>query len=407
MTGEPAIPNRPWMTRAVIGIVLATFFSDFSHEMATAVLPMYLATIGLGPAALGMNEGVADFLVSISKLLGGFVGHRTRRKRPLASLGYLVTTVGTAGIGLVGSVAAVMSLRGLAWFGRGFRSPLRDHLLADAVPETHYGRAYGIERAGDMLGAVAGPLGATLLVWLAIDFRTVILWTVIPGLVAASAMFFMTRGVEHDEVAPPAASSNTTRPAFPRAFWIFLVGVFLFGMGDFSRTFLIWLAARGLGEDGVQAGGSISIAVLLYTMHNLVAAGSAYPVGRLGDRSSKLRVLVGGYGLGVATNLLLAVAGGTLGWLVAAIVLSGIYISVEETLEKAVAAELLPRELRSLGFGILACANAVGDMVSSLYVGFLLQHGQGRWAFGLASGAGAVGVIWMLGVLLRSRRSAA
>ncbi len=387
-----------------MGIVLATFFSDFSHEMATAVLPMYLATVSLGPAALGMIEGVADFLVSISKLLGGYVGHHTQRKRGLASLGYLVTTVGTAGIGLVGSVAAMMSLRGFAWFGRGFRAPLRDHLLADAVPGTHYGRAYGLERAGDMLGAVAGPLVATLLIWLAIDFRTVILWTFIPGLVAAGAMFFMTRGVERDDGREQAAPRTGARPRFPRPFWIFLVGVFLFGMGDFSRTFLIWLVARDVGENGVQAGGTISIAVLLYTMHNLVAAGSAYPAGRLGDRSSKLRVLVSGYGLGVVTNLLLTVAGGTLGWLAGAIVLSGIYISVEETLEKAVAAELLPRELRSLGFGILACANAVGDMVSSLYVGFLLQHGQERWAFGLAAGLGAAGVAWMLGVVLRARR---
>jgi MFS family permease len=300
-----------------------------------------------------------------------------------------------------------MSMRSIAWFGRGFRAPLRDHLLADAVERTHYGRAYGLERAGDMLGAVAGPLVATLLIWLAIDFRTVILWTLLPGLAAASAMFFMTRGVEHDGPAAASVASQPKRPAFPRTFWIFLVGVFLFGMGDFSRTFLIWLAARGLGEDGVHAGGSISIAVLLYTMHNLVAAGSAYPVGRLGDRGSKLRLLVGGYGLGVVTNLLLAIAGGTLVWLVGAIVLSGIYISVEETLEKAVAAELLPRELRSLGFGILACANAVGDMVSSLYVGFLLQHGQERWAFGLAAGVGAAGVAWMLGVLRRARAETA
>lgn len=404
MNGSSPTIHRPWVTRAVIGIVVATFFSDFSHEMATAVLPMYLATVGLGPAALGMIEGFADFLVSISKLLGGYVGHHTRHKRPLASLGYLVTTLGTAGIGLVGSVAAMMSLRSFAWFGRGFRAPLRDHLLADAVPGTHYGRAYGLERAGDMLGAVAGPLAATLLVWLAIDFSTVILWTVVPGLVAAGAMFFMTRGVEHDDAPAQAESRTESRPRFPPAFWIFLVGVFLFGMGDFSRTFLIWLAARGVGEDGGHAGGTISLAVLLYTMHNLVAAGSAYPVGRLGDRSSKLRVLVGGYGLGVVTNLVLALAGGRLGWLVGAIVLSGVYISVEETLEKAVAAELLPRELRSLGFGILACANAVGDMVSSLYVGFLLQHGQERWAFGLAAGLGATGVAWMLGVILRARQ---
>lgn len=394
--------NRPTgdgLAGAVAGIVLATFFSDFSHEMAMAVLPLYLASVGLGPAALGLMEGVADFLVSISKLAGGAVGHHVRSKRPWASLGYLITTVCTASIGLTGSVPALVSLRGAAWFGRGFRAPLRDYMLADAVEPTHYGRAYGLERAGDMLGAVAGPLTATLLVWLAVDFRTLILGTLLPGLVAVGAMFFLTQGAERDPRPTEAASAPAPRPPFPRAFWTFLIGVFLFGLGGFSRTFLIGLGERALAEDRVQAGGVLSIAVLLYTMHNLVAAGSAYPVGRLGDHGSRIHLLVAGYGLGVATNLLLAVAGGALGWLVPAIVLSGIYISVEETLEKAVAADLLPRELRGLGFGILACANAVGDMASSLYVGFFFPHGQAPWAFGLAGGLGLVRALWMVGVL--------
>lgn len=406
MSDRSAAHDGPWITRAVVGIVLATFFSDFSHEMATAVLPLYLVSVGLGPAALGMIEGIADFLVSVSKLAGGVVGHRVRRKRPWASFGYLVTALGTAGIGLVASVSAMTTLRSIAWVGRGFRGPLRDHLLAEAVERTHYGRAYGLERAGDMLGAVAGPLVATLLIWLAIDFHRVILWTLLPGVAAASAMFFLTRGAEPNPAREVETETATGRPSFPRAFWIFLAGVFLFGMGDFSRTFLIWLAARGLGEDGMHSGGAVSIAVVLYAMHNLVAAVSAYPVGRLGDRGSKLHVLVGGYGLGVVTNIVLAVFGGSLAWLVGAIVLSGVYVSVEETLEKAVAAELVPRELRSLGFGILASANAVGDMLSSLYVGLLLQRGQPGWAFGLAAGIGAVGVVWMIAILLRSRLNA-
>jgi MFS family permease len=297
---------------------------------------------------------------------------------------------------LVGSLAALMTLRGVAWIGRGFRGPLRDYLLADAVAPTHYGRAYGLERAGDMLGAVAGPLVATLLIWAGVEFRTVILWTLVPGLLAAGSMFFLTRERESGTIDQQSATPEQPRPPFPPVFWIFLVGVLLFGLGDFSRTFLIWLAAKGLGEGVDHASGTVSIAVLLYTLHNLVSAGAAYPVGRMGDRGSKLRILIWGYGLGVGTNLLLAFFSGSLGWLVGAIVLSGVYIAVEETLEKAVAAEMLPRELRSLGFGILACANAVGDMASSLYVGFLLEAGRPVLAFGLAAGLGALGVLWML-----------
>ena len=403
---KPVRSGQAWISRTVVAIIFATFFSDVSHEMCTAVLPLYLATVGLGPAALGLIEGVADFLVSLSKLAGGFVGHHVERKRPWASLGYLVTTLGTWGIAFVGSLAAVLTLRSAAWVGRGFRSPLRDFMLADAVEPNYFGRAYGLERAGDMLGAVVGPLLAFLLLWAGMEFRTIILWTIIPGLLAAGAFFFFTRDRES---APTIANTSDTplsegkRP-FPRTFWLFLIGVFLFGLGDFSRTFVVWLAARAVGEDGGNmAAGTLSLAVLLYMLHNLVSAAAAYPVGHVGDQRAKLPVLVAGYGLGVGTNLLLAFFSGHVAWFVVAIVLSGVYIAVEETLEKAVAAELLPRERRSLGFGILACGNAVGNMVSSVYVGLMLEAGYATLAFGIAASVGALGVGWMLWLLRRRR----
>lgn len=401
---QPPVANpHGWITRTVVAIILATFLSDVSHEMCTAVLPLYLASVGLGPAALGMIEGVADFLVSLSKLGGGVLGHHVRHKRPWASLGYLITTMATAAIGLVAGVAAIVSLRSIAWIGRGFRGPLRDYLLADAVDKTHYGRAFGLERAGDMLGAVAGPLIATLLVWAGVQFQSVILWTLVPGLLAAAAMFFLTR--ERPPAIAPDEPAPTMRPAFPKMFWLFLVGVFFFGLGDFSRAFLIWLAARAIGEDSTRTAGVVSVAVLLYTLHNLVSAAAAYPVGHLGDRRAKLPILVGGYVLGVSTNLLLAILGGSLEWLVLAIVLSGVYIAVEETLEKATAADMLPRELRSLGFGILACVNAFGDMASSLYVGFLLEAGYTQLPFAIAAVLGGLGVAWMVWLIIKTRKA--
>jgi MFS family permease len=178
-------------------------------------------------------------------------------------------------------------------------------------------------------------------------------------------------------------------------FWQFLGGVFLFGMGDFSRTFLILMAARALGEEGHSVPGTLSWAVVLYATHNLVSAVASYAIGHVADRSNKLRLLVAGYALGVLTNALLAFYGGSLAGIIGATVMSGIYIAAEETLEKAAAAEFLPRELRSLGFGILASTNAVGDMASSLAVGFLLQAGRPEVAFGTAAACSALGVIWL------------
>jgi hypothetical protein len=121
-----------WMTRSVAGIVLATFFSDVGHEMVTAVLPLYLTTIGLGPAALGVMEGLADLLFSVSKLGGGLVGHHSAKKRPWATLGYLTTTLGTGDPPILGGHMAWSALpiclvqwqdhsSQSYWCGRGWR----------------------------------------------------------------------------------------------------------------------------------------------------------------------------------------------------------------------------------------------------------------------------------------------
>lgn len=100
-----------WVTRSVVGILIATFFSDVGHEMVTAVLPLYLSSIGMGAAALGAMEGAADLAFSLSKLAGGAVGHRVEKKRPWATAGYSATTVGTGLIALVTTFPAVLALR--------------------------------------------------------------------------------------------------------------------------------------------------------------------------------------------------------------------------------------------------------------------------------------------------------
>jgi MFS family permease len=381
---KEAVTKPGWITRGVIGIILATFFSDVGHEMVTAMLPLYLGSIGLGAAALGVMEGVADFLSSLAKLSGGAVGHRTERKKPFVAAGYLVTALGTSGLGLVSTLPLLATLRSIAWMGRGFRSPLRDFLLADEVEKTHYGRAYGVERSADMLGAVVGPLVTLVLVALAFPVKTIILLSFFPSFVSVLSIVSLThdRGQKAEEKAAEKA-----RVKLPRRFWIILGGVVVFGLGDFSRSFLILLAT--------QATGGMKSAVALYVVHNFISALVAYPTGRISDHRSKLAILGIGYALGAFTNGMLAFASDSFLWLAIAVVLSGTYIAIQETVEKAAVAELLSREQRSLGLGILASANAVGDMVSSIGVGVMLAGGHRTLAFAVPAVFSILGTLWI------------
>jgi len=369
--------------------------------MVTAVLPFYLVSVGGGAASLGAMEGIADLAYSVSKIGGGVLGHRAQRKKPWVAGGYALTALATGAMALARSAAALGALRGVAWIGRGFRGPLRDFMLSDEVASTHYGRAYGLERAADMLGAVTGPLIAVALVSLGAPLATVIAASLVPALLSVASIVALTRdrtGGAREEARAPRAGALAR---MPRAFWLFLAGVLLFGLGDFSRTFLLLLASRALvaGADG--AAPTLTVPVLLYAGHNAISALAAYPIGKLGDRLPKLGVLIAGYALGVATNLLLALGSGSLAVVVLAVATSAVTLAAEETLERATAAERLPRELRSLGFGILAGANAVGDLVSSLYVGAMLDARRAEWAFGAPAAAGALGVAWMIALHLR------
>src|ERR1700722_1961052 len=121
----PAAPQR-WLTRGVLGIGLASLFSDWGHEAATSVLPAFLASLGAPPLALGIIEGVSDGLSSFAKLAGGFIADHPRWRKPTGIIGYLTTALTTFAYAFAQSWPVLLVLRSVGWTGRGVRSPSRD-----------------------------------------------------------------------------------------------------------------------------------------------------------------------------------------------------------------------------------------------------------------------------------------
>jgi len=382
-----------WLNRTVLGVGLTSLFSDWSHETATAVLPAFLAAIGAGPAWLGAIEGIADGLSSFAKLAAGHYTDRLKRRKALAVFGYAFTAIATASFGIATHALHVLLGRCAAWLGRGVRSPAKKALLAADVPAGAYGRAFGLERLMDTLGAILGPLTALwILQATGHSYRRVFLWTLLPGLIAVACFWLLVRerAVERKE---PNSFLLGLR-ALPAEFRRFLLAVGIFGAGDFSHTLLILYATKMLATEYGMARAA-SMAVILYTLHNIFYAGSAYVSGWLSDQVPNRRtVLSGGYGLAVATALLLCTGTHSL-WLLAGIfALAGLYIGTEEALEDSVAAEMMPREQHGMAFGTMAAVNAVGDFLSSLLVGALWS------AFGVGAAFGASAVLFAAGAIL-------
>lgn len=367
--------SRPsWITRDVIGLALNRFLSDLGHEAGTAILPLFLAALGAPAFALGVIEAVSDGLSSFTKLFGGWLGDRVRRRRPYAALGYVLTGITTGLYGLAKTWPAVLFSRALGWAGRGFRSPLHDALLTDAVPVEVRGRAFGLDEAADTVGAVGGPLAALALVGIFSKFKPLVeayritfMLAAIPGILAAASILFLVS--EHRRQRGNKLSFMGSLKSLPVPFRRYLVGIGIFGSGDFSHTLLILFATQVLtASRGDQAG---LIAIQLYTLHNVLYAVGAYPIGALADRLGKRGLLISAYILAVGMNSLLIAATPSIPLLVVIFALGGTIYASQQSLERAVAADLVPAEIRSTGFGVLATVNGIGDFISSLMVGFL------------------------------------
>ena len=385
--------KQSWLNRTVLGVGLTSLFSDWSHETATAILPAFLAVIGAGPAWLGAIEGIADGLSSFTKLTSGYFTDSLKRRKPLALFGYAFTALATASFAFASHAYHVLFGRAAAWLGRGVRSPAKKALLAADVPPSAYGRAFGFERLMDTVGAIAGPLSALwLLEVTAHSYRKVFLWTLVPGFLAVASFWLLVR--ERSISVRPQRSFLLGLKSLPAAFRRLLLGVGIFGAGDFSHSLLILYATRMLTPAHGLARAA-SLAVALYTLHNVFYAGSAYLSGWLSDFLPRRKfVLASGYALAGVTAILLCTATHSLPLLAVIFILAGLYIGTEEALEDSLAAEIVPKDQHGMAFGTLAAVNAVGDFLSSLLVGFLWS------AFSVQTAFTASAILFFAGALL-------
>ncbi|MGI8814639.1 MAG: MFS transporter [Pseudonocardia sp.] len=376
---------RPdWFTPGVGGIGTASLLSDLGHEIPTALLPSFVtATLGAPAAALGLIEGISDGLAGAGKFLGGALADDPRRRRAVAVGGYTTTAVLSALIGVAGNIVQVGVLRGASWAARGLRGPVRNALLADLVPASAYGRAYGFERAMDNLGAIAGPLLALGLVSL-FSVRTAILVSVVPGLLAAAAIVFAIRQAKLPKATERRKLRIQVRAVLRHGQLGRLLGAFTaFEIGNLAATLLI-LRATDLLTPTRGAHAATVIALGLYTAYNLAATVASFPAGRLADRlgpPGPRRVVAGGAAAFLAAYLIFAFSPALVGVLAVGFVLAGIGIGAAETAQTAAIAAQAPERLCGSAFGLLATVQAGGNVAASAIAGALYTFATPTIAF--------------------------
>ncbi|MFH1143102.1 MAG: MFS transporter, partial [Candidatus Eisenbacteria bacterium] len=191
----------PRLPKTIIALGFVSFFTDFSSEMIYPLLPVFLSSVlGAGAVALGVIEGIAESTASLLKIVSGAWTDRVRRRKPFIVVGYGLAGVVRPLIGLAAAWPFVLGMRFLDRVGKGLRTSPRDALIADVIDPRRRGAAFGLHRAMDHAGAVAGPLvAATLLTIAGLSLRQVFLLAAIP---AAAVMLIVLLAVK--EQSPPA-----------------------------------------------------------------------------------------------------------------------------------------------------------------------------------------------------------
>lgn len=361
-----------WLSRGVASVGLTSFFSDSGHEIATAVLPSFITSVlHASPGALGLIEGISDALSGVAKLTFGPAANDPERRGRLASSGYLVTGLATGALGLATTVWQAGALRALAWVSRGARSPARDTILSSVAPREAYGRAFGLERAGDNLGAVVGPLlAAGLVSWVGI--RSAMYFAVVPGVMAALMITVAAREARRLGVRRAAKRAGFQLGALRRAGLLRpMIPIAMFEVSNMATTLLILRSTDLLHAGGRSLTAAASLAILIYAAHNAFGSVVAFAGGHWIDRAGP-RVV---FGVG-AVLYVVAYAGFAVSWhswwpLLIAFTFAGSAIGLAETAESSLVARIVPDRLRGSGFGLLGGVQAGGDFAASAAVGLL------------------------------------
>jgi len=364
-----------------------SLLNDFASEMVYPLLPAFVTgMLGGGAAALGALDGAADAAAAFVKLIAGRLADRPSRRGPLIVIGYFVAAAVRPIIAVTAAAWQVIGLRVVDRLGKGLRTPPRDALIGDVTPPPLVGRAFGLQRGLDHVGAVIGPLVAwTLLSRGGANVRTVILASIIPGIVVLVLAAWAVRDGKRRygtvrETAPEQPLPSSTVPYRPLP--SFVIAIAIFYLIRMPETLLI-LRAQQLGI-------AVALIPLLWAALHVVRSSTSFLGGALSDRIGPARTMWIGWlsYVALAAGMWLA-ASPLAAWLL--FLALGVVAGLTESPERALVSAATGGH-RGSGFGVYHALTGVAALVGGVALGVIFQRGSGATAF-LVSAVGASGLV--------------
>ena len=375
----------------VVAAGWVSFFMDLGSELIYHLLPAFISgSTGLnaGKTMLGLIEGLAEATPAFMKLVAGIWADRISNRKWMIFLGYLISSVIKPFIGLATNAWQVLGLRFGDKVGKGIRSAPRDALIADSVPGSLHGRAFGFQRSMDHLGALGGGLVAWfLLQQLGLSLKTVILISAVPGVLCLLTILWLIREIPNRKIPEPKAESKFAgMEELPRPFWLLFAGLMVCAIANSSDAFLL-LRAQEMGV-------SLATIPLIWSFLHLVKSITCWYGGKLSDRFGPRVVTVGGWLLysGVYLGFSLMNTPGA-AWALFGIY--GFFFGFTEGSVKAWIASLVPPERRGTAFGVAGLAEGLMLLPACVLAGWTWDTWGSAVPLTLATVFSACAAVWL------------
>ena len=359
--------SDPKGMRNVTALGLVSFFTDFSTEMVLGVLPLFIiSTLGASRAILGAIEGSAELTSYAFRMVSGSLSDKVGKRKVFVLAGYAASTASKPFFaGAAGWIDAFLVRTGDR-IGKGLRTAPRDALIADSVPESKAGRAFGIHRTIDQMGAIVGPVVAFALLQV-VDIRGVFLISLIPGAIAVMILIVFVKEVAMKRRANTTMFSNIgSLIKKNRPFLLLLIISGLFSLGAFNFSFILLRAS----DLGVQK----DMVPLVYAVINIAHAAIGIPSGIVADKIGKEKMLIIGYAVFAISAILMITLSGNVLYAYVIAVVFGLYAGISETVQRAVVPRFVAPELRGTAFGLFNLVIGSCFFVSNVIFGFLWDN---------------------------------
>jgi MFS family permease len=340
-----------------------------NHAYAVLLPPVFLAIID----EFGVSVAVVAILAAVGAFASGMVqlsyAELTRRvsRRWLLGAGGIVLGGGMAIMALATNFVTFALPNILSRVGGSPQHPVGNALLAEQFPPARRGFAISAHIAGGNVGTVLilAVVGTPVLVQ--VGWRGVSLVLGLLTVLIAVAILAFVREQGTDRAA--AVAGGSSRDALRRVLadrdlrWLFLTSV-LGGGGrglGVVNLFALLYMTRVLGLDAATSG-------LMYGARIVFSVPMPLLAGWLSDRYGRKPLIIAAYLGGALGFVVFIVAGSSLVWLWAGIVLMGLFSFAESPQLQALLADISPPATRDASYALyFTLAFGVGSLWTALY----------------------------------------